>query len=352
MAAARATPDAAPLMAKHAYPEFHKTLLEQSSYGAAPRRIKFEETRHSYLYRTGEQLYKVRKTSAVYASPAMKERYAQLALTLGRRWAGEVVQAVVPIVRGGGGFALGGPGEPVDYALRMAQLPDSHWLHRLLAADKITPVLLGRLARFVAERHAQDAVVEPPQELSRAEHVGDLLDEVAYQSRKHEGHTVAQPVLEMIVRPLAHYLEETRRLLVRRARRGRIVEGHGALVCEHIYAHGSDVHALAPLEAQAKYRVLDAANDVAVLVNSLALRAAGEHAELFVKRYMTAAKDRDLPRVLPLYRILQALRGGLLRSEWAAEHPPDSAEHRELVQEAGTFYHLALEAARSLHKPA
>ena len=337
-------------MTKHAYPEYHKTLLEQSAYPAAPRRIKFEETRRSYLYRTGEEVYKIRKTSPIYSSPAVKERFAQLAFALGRRWAGEPVRSVVAIVRTPTGYALGGAGEPVDYALCMEQLPDNQWMHRLLAADKFTPTLAGRLARFVADHHAAAALEEKAADAGRPEHLRELLDELAYQSRKHVGVTVSEPVLDLIKRPLFHYLEQVRRLLSRRPKRGHIVDGHGALVPEHIHLHATDVHALAALEAQAKYRILDAANDVAVLVNALELRGHAEQGDVFLKRYMSAAKDRDLPRVLPVYRLLQALRGGLLRSEWCMEHPEGSKERQELVQEAGAYYHLGVQVARELPK--
>jgi uncharacterized protein len=129
------------------------------------------------------------------------------------------------------------------------------------------------------------------------------------------------------------------------------VEGHGALLPEHVHAEGGEPRALAPLEAQVKFRRLDGANDAATLVNALALGGASEAAELFARRYAAATRDRDLPRVLPLYRVLQALRGGLARSEWSAEHPPESKERQELTRAAGACYALALETARALPRP-
>lgn len=337
-------------MPKHAYPDYHKALLEQATYSAAPRRIKFEETRRSYLYRTGAHVYKLRKPSALYATPAIRERYAQISLSLGQRWSREIVEAVVPVLRTPGGFALAGEGEPIDYALRMVQLPDAHWLHRLLDHGKLTPTHIGRLARFVADQHAAAAMDEKSADAGHPHRVQSLFDELIYQSKKHFGQTVSEPVLEMIVRPLTRYLEENHKLLVRRCKRGRIVDGHGALLPEHICLEGNDVHALAPLEAQAKYRQLDAANDLAVLVNALERRGEAEHIEQFVKRYASAAKDRDLARVLPVYRVLQALRDGLTRSEWIAELPPESSERSELIGHATAAYNQALHVARELPK--
>lgn len=335
-------------MTKHAYPEFHKALLDGMTYPEAPRRVRFTETRRSWLYRTGTAVYKIRKASVLYSSPAIMERYAQRALVLGRHWAGPVMQAVVPLTRCDGGFRLDGAGEPVAYALRMAQLPESHWLERLLAHGKLTPTEVGRLARFVAERHAAAALAEPAAEAGQPDRVLALFEELIYESRNFASQTVGAAVMDRIAHPMEHYLEQHRRTFVRRVRRGRIVEGHGALVPEHIFAHGTDLHALAPLEAQPKYRVLDAANDVALLVNALTLRAATEPAELFVKRYASAARDRELTRVLPVYRVLQAVRAGLTRSQWVRECALGDDERQALVQEANACYELALRCAREL----
>lgn len=335
-------------MSKRAYPEFHKTLVDPATFPDAPRRVRFEETRRSWLYRTGTSVYKIRKPSALYSSPAIMERYAQRALVLGRHWAGDVVQAVEPLVRTNGGYALGGAGEPVAYALRMAQLPESHWMSRLLAHGKLTPAAMGRLARFVAERHASAPLDEADPGAGQPEHLELLFQELIYESRKFTGQTVTEPMLEMIAHLLGRSVHEQRRLLLRRARRGHVVAGHGALEPEHIFAHGSILHALAPLEAEPKYRVLDAANDLAVLVNALSLREAPTLGELFVKRYAGAAHDRELVRVLPLYRVLQAVRRGLKLSQWVGECPADAEERAGLVHEAGACYALALQCAREL----
>lgn len=335
-------------MTKHAYPEYHKALLDPATYPEAPRKVRCEETRRSWLYRTGTNVYKIRKPSGLYSSPAIMERYAQRALALGRHWAGDVVQAVVPVTCCDGRYTLGGPGEPIAYALRMTQLAETHWLGRLLGHGKLTAAAVGRMARFIAERHATQTLEEAAAESGSPDRVLELAEELIYQSRKYAGQTVPEPMLDMIAHLTGHHFEDHRRLLLRRAKRGHIVEGHGALVPEHIFLHGSNVHALAPLEAEPKYRVLDAANDVALLVNSLTLREAGEPAALLVKRYISASRDRELARVLPLYRVLQAVRGGLVRSQWAAECTADAEQRQALAHQASAWYALALQCARDL----
>ena len=59
-------------MTKKLYPEFHKALLDQTLYPSATRRIKFEETHHSYLYKTGDHVYKIPKPGPLFSSLAVK----------------------------------------------------------------------------------------------------------------------------------------------------------------------------------------------------------------------------------------------------------------------------------------
>ncbi|NIX10218.1 MAG: hypothetical protein GWN05_01215, partial [Gammaproteobacteria bacterium] len=99
-------------------------------------------------------------------------------------------------------------------------------------------------------------------------------------------------------------------------------------------------------------RMLDAAHDVGQMVNSLILAEQPELAELFVKRYVTASKDRDLPRMLPLYRVLHAMREGLLRSEWLVELEAEHPDRVALADDAARYFHLAGRTARDLLKSA
>lgn len=323
-------------------------------YPSSSRRIKYEETHRSHLYRTGDHLYKIRKEDAIYSSLALKERHIQDALILGKHWAGDVVVAVFPLVKLEEGFALGDhhaqSGEVTDYALQLVQLSDHYWLQRELAGDKVSPTAIGRLARFLAEHHAESATEENTVDAGRPEHFRNLMEEMLYQCKKYIPITLSEPMLEIIARPVSHFIDDARKLFVRRQKRGRIVNGHGAFMPEHIFMKGREIYVVSALDGQPKFRVLDAAADVASLVNALELAGAEELGDLFVKRYVTAAKDRDLPRMLPVYRTLQAVRQGLFHSEWLAELPEDDPGRADHIAEATRYFNLAVLTARKIPK--
>jgi aminoglycoside phosphotransferase family enzyme len=339
-------------MTKTAYPEYHKALLDQNLYPAATRRIKFEETRTSLLYKSGQYLFKIRKTGPHYSSLAVKEAYAQEALRLGQRWAPGVYEAVVPIVKSDAGYAIDGPGTPVEFALRMKQLPSHSFVDELLAAGKLSPVLVARVARFLADQHAAHPVSEAPAtQLGRPEHFRGLFEEITYQVKKYLNVALSEAVYDMFRRPVERFTDDERKLFLRRIKRQRIVEAHGAFVPAHVHARAKEIVAVSPLESAAKFRLLDAAADVATFCNELHLAGALEQEALFAKRYASAAKDRDLPQILPAYEVLQATRDGLALCEWRVEAEGDPSRQAELARQAHDRFNLAVLRAREIPKP-
>lgn len=339
-------------MSKTAYPEYHKALLDQSLYPAAARRIKFDETRYSYLYKTGTHVYKIRKAGPHYSSLAVKEAYVSDAMRMGQRWAPEAVEAVVSVLRTESGFALEGAGTPVDFALRMKQLPSHFFVNELVAAEKFTPAVIARVARFLAGQHAAHPVADAQAaHMGRPEHFRDLFEEIAYQVKKYVGMALSDAVYDMIRRPVEHFVDDDRKLFLRRAKRHRIVEGHGAFVPEHVHVKAKEIYALSPLESIPKFRQLDAAADVASFCNELHLVGATEAEAVFVKRYASAAKDRDLARILPAYEVLQAMRAGLEFCEWRVEMEGDAGRQLQLAHLAHDRFNLAVQRAREVPKP-
>ena len=338
-------------MTKKDYPEYHKAMMEQSTYSSAPRRIKFEETRRSYLYRTGAHVYKIRKSDHFYSSLAIKERYALEAMHLGATWAEGHEIDVFPVVKTGAGYQLHGAAAAVDYGCSMVQFPDSYWLDRLVKQEKVSPAMVGRLARFLVEIHEGASLDEKAASASRPENFHALMDDIFYQAKKYVGITLSDAILEMVGHAMSRYVEEFRRLFLRRQKRGRIVDGHGAFIPSHIHLKGGDVLAISPLEGQSKFRVMDAANDVATLLNELELAGALELSELFQTRYASTAKDRDLAHILPAYRTLQAMRSGLLFSEWLAELADSDKSHPNVKAQAESHFNLAVRMARTIPRP-
>lgn len=335
-------------MATHTYPEFHKALLEESIYPSAKRRIKFEETRHSYLYRTGESIYMIRKSAPADSSLALKELHAREALAIGKKWAPEVYVEIVSIVKSPAGYALSQSGDVLDYALVLNQVSAHYWLHNLISQGKFTSAAVSKLARYLAAHHRDPEQGDIPQDAGKPENLRDLSEEIFYQVKKYTHLTVSEVLVDMVARPMMRFIDDNRKLFARRQKKGMIVACHGAFVPEHIFVKGRELFAVSPLTGSRKYRSLDGINDVATLVNELQRLGCEEQRELFLKRYATNARDREMGQMLPVYQTFQAMRSGLTYSEALTEDGLEEERRSELTALAQSYFELAVQTSREI----
>lgn len=329
------------------HPPFYKALKNKNLYPEATRHIKFLETRTSYFFTTGTSLYKIKKEDHDFSSPAVTEAFLHEELKLGHFYADDIYQEVLPVTEHEGDYSFDSTGNVISYALKLKQLSDRYFLSSLLERKKVTPTMIGRLAKQLALIHGEHPV-EGKADAGRPENLYNLCEDVLYQTQKYLNVTITQPMLDIIRRPLEKFVEEHHKLFLRRIKKKRIVQGHGALLPEHIYIKGMDIYFISPQEIHRKFCLLDAANDVAYLTVELARLEGLEWMDLFIKRYITAARDRDLSTILPTYQTFVALKQGVVHSEWMTEM--EGEEHAKYAQISTDFFNLAVKFSRDIPK--
>src|SRR6266446_5906126 len=103
-------------------------LSRTTSYRPPVRRERRHETHMSWVFIAGEEVYKLKRPLRFpyldFSSRARREAAGCAELTLNRRLAPNVYQAVMPILRSSHGLAIGWPGEIVDWLVVMRRLDD------------------------------------------------------------------------------------------------------------------------------------------------------------------------------------------------------------------------------------
>ena len=108
--------------------EIFKAMERPDFYPYHVSTIEQRETHISKVFLTGEYAYKIKK--AVYlefldfTTLARRKHYCQQEVILNQRLTRDIYLDVVPITRKKGNYYLAGPGETVEYAVKMRQLPE------------------------------------------------------------------------------------------------------------------------------------------------------------------------------------------------------------------------------------
>ena len=132
--------------------------------GAQVRRI---DTHAASVFLAGDHAYKVKRAVRFpfldYSTLAKRKAACDAELAVNRAFAPQIYRGVVPISRTDKGLALGGDGEPVEWAVRMRRFDENATLDRLADQGSLDLALADDLARVVAAAHAraQAADAEP-----------------------------------------------------------------------------------------------------------------------------------------------------------------------------------------------
>jgi aminoglycoside phosphotransferase family enzyme/predicted kinase len=246
--------------------------------------------------------------------------------------------------------------ELVDWAVHMRRLPDRDRADVRLAEGRLHRDHLDRIARRLADFHAQARCDEVTSAFGRPEAIAVNVRENFDQTRESIERFLAPPQAHEIERAQLGFLDEHPDLFAARIAAGRVRDGHGDLRLEHVYLaedgglsdDDGAVTIIDCIEFNDRFRYADVAADLAFLAMELSEHGHVELSEHLVARYAQHAGDHDLYAVLDFYEGYRAYVRGKIAT-FVATGPGVDHDRRERA-EASARHHflLALAADRSL----
>ena len=215
-----------------------------------------------------------------------------------------------------GHLELGGKGQPVDWLVKMRRLPDERMLDNLIKRRAVPEVAIrGLLQKLVAHyRASPSADVDPFAYRLR------LVENTTANGRELTAprYGLSPDRIESMVAAQLALFDQEPELFERRAREGRIVEGHGDLRPEHVCLEIEPV-IIDCLEFNREFRILDAADEIAFL--AMECERLGGHAvsDAIFEAYRNISDDDPPERLVDFYKSYRAC----VRAKLAALHLRD-----------------------------
>ncbi len=297
-------------------PRLIEALSNPSAFGdpsAGP--IEVHQTHISVVFLAGDFAYKIKKPVALdfldYSTLERRRHFCEEEVRLNRRLAPDVYLGVVPIARHGNELRIEGPGEPVEWSVKMRRLPNSAMLRDQLARGNVDAGVLDGLARRLARFHRSADSGPAIAACCSFETVAANARENFLQAASHVGITLSRSTLNRLRDRTELALAEQRATIEARAARGVARDTHGDLRLDHVYwfpdrpAPG-DWIAVDCIEFNPRYRHADPIADIAFLAMELALAGRPDLARAFVSSYLREADDADGNALLPFYRSYRA----------------------------------------------
>jgi aminoglycoside phosphotransferase family enzyme/predicted kinase len=323
-------------------------LLEPAAYPHPVRDLHLAQTHASCVFLTGDYAYKVKKPVDFgfldYQTLAARRQFCEQEVTLNRRLCPDVYLGVVPVVAVGTRLRLGGPGEPVEWAVRMRQLPEAEMLPRRLAAGTVTAAEMRAIASVLADFHAKAARGPAIRAYGTPEAIARNTEENFTQTEARVGPVLPAGHLAAIRSWTRRFLREHDDLFRRRVAQDRICDAHGDLraqnICLDAFLPGG-VQIFDCIEFNERFRCCDPAADLAYLAMDLDLAGRADLRAVLVEEYLARPGDGELAQLLPFYQAYRAYVRGKIALFSAAETEIPAAQRAAEQQLAACAFDLA-----------
>jgi len=264
------------------------------------------ETHISAVFLGRDTAWKLKKAVAFpyldFTTLAARHHFLLRELALNGPAAPGLYRDVVALVRRpDGSLALDEQGEPIEWVLRMARVPEADFLDRIADSGRLTPRLARALGRAVARYHAGLA---PLSGIDHAASLQKLAAEIRVSAL-----AAGLPEAEILAweKALLDALRVREDWLARRAERGFIRRAHGDLHLGNLCLWRGEPVPFDALEFDERLASIDLGYDLAFLLMDLELRGDRASANLVLESYVVWTGDFGLVGGLPPFLSLRAM---------------------------------------------
>jgi hypothetical protein len=333
-----------------ALPPLVQAMLAPSFYPHHPQQVDLIQTHISYLFLSGELVYKVKKPVDFgfldYTTLEKRSYFCQQEVKLNKRFSPDVYLDVVPISLVNDYFRLGDETAVVEYAVKMRRINEEHLLYRLLRAGKVGPEIMQRIGGHLASAYAAITSDERSQAFGALDVISTNVKENFEQTKKYIGGPVSQEAFDAIESWSLSFMEANTALFRQRVAQGHVKDCHGDLHLQHICVEGEHIYILDCIEFNERFRFGDVVSDVAFLAMDLDFNGYPEFARTFVDAYTEASRDLTLSHVLPFYLVYRAYVRAKVTSFMLDAAGIDERTKGKILQQAKAYYDLALRYVR------
>jgi aminoglycoside phosphotransferase family enzyme len=321
-----------------------KALLRPEIYPDRPRVIKFIETHISLLFLTGNHVYKLKKPVNFgfldFTSLEKRKFFCEQEIRLNRRLSPAIYLGVVSITREGDRIHLEGTGDPVEYAVKMKQIPEEKLMDKLLEKKQVTPRMIEavseKLVKFYFAAETNDLI----KSFAKPERVKQDTDENFEQTEKYVDVTISREVYEEVKKKTNDFFRRNEKIFQQRIASDRIRDCHGDLRLEHIF-WGDEISIFDCIEFNERFRYTDVAADIAFLAMDLDSHGREDLSERLIGAYVKESGDHQLMEVLDFYKCYRAYVRGKVESFRLDDPYIPEREKKEAHKRAQEYFNLA-----------
>ncbi len=340
-----------------------KALLKSQAYPHKPQKIELVQTQMSFIFLTGEYVYKIKKPVNLgyldYTTLEKRHFFCRQELKLNRRLCPDAYLAVVPIVEEKGELRIEGRGKAIEYAVKMKQLPQDRMMDVLLPRGLVTPKMVARVAEKLVSFHQKAETNPGIAAFGKLDVIRQNTDENFAQTEKYIGLTIPKAKYERIKGYTDNFIKNNARLFDKRVREGKIRDCHGDLHAAHVCftddtrlparrmtpagepSPSGQVCIYDCIEFNDRFRYSDVASEIAFLAMDLDRYQQSGLSRHLVNTYVELSHDEELLKLLNFYKCYRAYVRGKVESFKLDDPYIPKEEKAKVFTAAQSYFQLA-----------
>lgn len=323
-------------------------LLKPEAYPRKPQKIELIQTQMSFIFLTGDYVYKVKKPVNLgyldYTTLEKRLFFCHQELELNRRLCPDVYLAVVPITEScqlsAVSYHFEGEGKTIEYAVKMRQLPQERMMDVLLPRGKVTKEMIAKVAEKLAGFHQKAKTNSEIAAFGKLDLIRRNCEENFSQTEKYIGTSITIGKYQNIKSYTNNFISSNSSLFDKRVSKGKIRDCHGDLHAAHI-CFTDDICIYDCIEFNDRFRYSDVASEVAFLAMDLDRYQQADLSKHFVNTYVELGHDEDLLRLLNFYKCYRAYVRGKVESFKLDDPYIPEKEKAKVLAIAKKYFQLA-----------
>lgn len=287
------------------------------------------ETHISWVLLVGEFAYKIKKPIRNhfldYSTLEMRKKCCEKELRLNRRFASELYLKVVGITERDGKLRIEGPGEPIEFAVKMKRFPADGLLKERLNSGHVQLAEVRQLAARIAKFHDEAVKVEASSRFGSLEVLyAEAMDNCRDLAEANVAGTLE--LVELLEHWTQKQFETHRAALAERKDGGHVRECHGDLHLGNVMWWQGEWIPFDGIEFSEEFRWIDTLSDAAFTAMDFAANGRLDFCHSFINAYLEATGDYGSVDVLQWYLVYRAMVRAKVAAMRAAQIEAGSAE--------------------------
>jgi aminoglycoside phosphotransferase family enzyme/predicted kinase len=338
-------------------------LESPASYPHQPAEVRAIQTHISWVFIASPFVFKVKKPVNLgfldFSTLGKRHYFCEREIALNRRLCPEVYLDVVPIYETGSGFSFKPPGDVVDYAVKMKELPhgwpdrrslgEGGFLNELLEKNLVGEKEINRVISVLHRFYQTETPTPEIEQWGAPEKLKISTDENFTQVKPFIGKTISPVAFEAIRHYTNQFYLLNESLFRQRIEQRRILDCHGDLRLDHVHLAPKATSIFDCIEFNDRFRFIDIANDLAFLAMDFDFKGRNDLGNVLLRNAARELDDPGMLKVANFYKCYRAFVRGKVESIQATEK--ETTNRQEHQKRAARYFHLALRYAIAGSEP-